>query len=191
MMTEEQKLLVENNHNLIYFMIHKMNESVEEYYDLAAIALCKAAISYQSDNGSFSNYACRCIRNEILLDHRARMMPKRWMNEYLISYDAPSVVQNEDGEESILLDQLKSFESVENEALSRIMYLEVVAELGKTDSKVLKFFEMGLKQREIAEIMGVTQANVSRVKRRVEKMLCCDWLEGLYGKAAVDKQGKI
>ena len=28
MMTEEQKLLVENNHNLIYFMIHKMNESV-------------------------------------------------------------------------------------------------------------------------------------------------------------------
>ena len=89
-------------------------------------------------------------------------------------YDAPSVVQNEDGEESILLDQLKSFESVENEALSRIMYLEVVAELGKTDSKVLKFFEMGLKQREIAEIMGVTQANVSRVKRRVEKMLCCD-----------------
>ena len=174
MMTEEQKLLVENNHNLIYFMIHKMNESVEEYYDLAAIALCKAAISYQSDNGSFSNYACRCIRNEILLDHRARMMPKRWMNEYLISYDAPSVVQNEDGEESILLDQLKSFESVENEALSRIMYLEVVAELGKIDSKVLKFFEMGLKQREIAEIMGVTQANVSRVKRRVEKMLCCD-----------------
>ena len=54
------------------------------------------------------------------------------------------------------------------------MYLEVVAELGKTDSKVLKFFEMGLKQREIAEILGVTQANVSRVKRRVEKMLCCD-----------------
>ena len=26
MMTEEQKLLVENNHNLIYFMIHKMNQ---------------------------------------------------------------------------------------------------------------------------------------------------------------------
>lgn len=37
MMTEEQKLLVENNHNLIYFMIHKMNESVEEYYDLARL----------------------------------------------------------------------------------------------------------------------------------------------------------
>ena len=54
------------------------------------------------------------------------------------------------------------------------MYAEVVQELGKTDSKVLKFFEIGLKQREIAEIMGVTQANVSRVKRRVEKMLCCD-----------------
>ncbi len=172
MMTEEQKLLVENNHNLIYFMIHKMNESVEEYYDLAAIALCKAAINYQPDKGSFANYACRCIRNEILLDHRARMMPKRWMNEYLISYDAPALVQNEDGEEITLLEQLKTFESVENEALSRIMYLEVVEQLGKTDSKVLQFFEKGLKQQEIAEIMGVTQANISRVKRRVEKMLC-------------------
>lgn len=173
MMTEEQKLLVENNHNLIYFMIHKMNESVEEYYDLAAIALCKAAINYRPDNGSFANFACRCIRNEILLDHRARMMPKRWMNEYLISYDAPTLVQNEDGEEITLLEQLKSFESVENEALSRIMYLEVVEQLGKTDSKVLEFFEKGLKQQEIAEIMGVSQANISRVKRRVEKMLCC------------------
>ena len=53
------------------------------------------------------------------------------------------------------------------------MYLEVVEQLGKTDSKVLKFFEKGLKQQEIAEIMGVSQANISRVKRRVEKMLCC------------------
>ena len=103
MMTEEQKLLVENNHNLIYFMIHKMNESVEEYYDLAAIALCKAAISYQSDNGSFSNYACRCIRNEILLDHRARMMPKRWMNEYLISYDARRLFKMKMGKRAFFL----------------------------------------------------------------------------------------
>ena len=34
--------------------------------------------------------------------------------------------------------------------------------------------EDGMSYHEIAEIMGVTQANVSRVKRRVEKMLCCD-----------------
>lgn len=40
-------------------------------------------------------------------------------------------------------------------------------------SKVLQFFERGLKQQEIAEIMGVTQSNISRVKRRVEKLLCC------------------
>lgn len=51
------------------------------------------------------------------------------------------------------------------------MYLEVVEQLGKTDSKVLQFFERGLKQQEIAEIMGVTQSNISRVKRRVEKLL--------------------
>lgn len=107
-------------------------------------------------------------------DFAAKKRQKRILDSNLISYDAPLRLKHDDGEEITLLEQIKSAESVESEAISRIMYAEVVQELGKTDGKVLKFFEIGLKQREIAEIMGVTQANVSRVKRRVEKMLCCD-----------------
>ena len=73
-----------------------------------------------------------------------------------------------------MLDQIKSDISVENEAISIVMYEEVVNQLGDTDSKVLPYFRMGLTQMEIAKIMGVSQANISRVKRRVENILCCD-----------------
>lgn len=171
-MTRQQRKLVEDNHSLIYYMLRQMQESIDEYYDLAAIALCKAAVSWQAEKGAFTSYACQCIKNEILRDYRAKMMQKRQLNEYLISYDAPVLTQ--DGDEISLLEQIRSLESVENEALSHVMYTELIDQLGKADSKMLKFFERGLKQREIAEIMGVTQANVSRVKRRVKKMLSCD-----------------
>lgn len=55
-----------------------------------------------------------------------------------------------------------------------VMYTELIDQLGKTDSKVIPLFRLGLKQREIAEIMGVTQANISRVRRRIEKIVLCE-----------------
>ena len=48
-MTEKQKQLVVDNHNLIYSFLHKHGFDEEEFYDLAAIGLCKAAKSYKDD----------------------------------------------------------------------------------------------------------------------------------------------
>lgn len=172
-MTDEQKKLVEDNHSMIYLVIRDMGLPIEDNYGLAAIGLCKAAIRYNPEKYAFSTFAYRCIKNEIMLDYRARNMPKRVLDESLISYDAP-ILSQDDGEKIYLLDRIKSNESVENEALSRVMYDEVVEQLGDTDKKVLPYFQKGLKQAEIAKIMGVSQANISRVKRRVENILCCD-----------------
>lgn len=172
-MTDEQKKLVEENHALIYQVIRDMGLPIEEYYDLGAIGLCKAAIHYKSDKTSFSTFAYTCIKNEIMYDYRTRKYKKRAMNEWLISYETK--VRSKDGAEDLtLFDQLKSDVSVENEALSHVMYTELIDQLGKTDSKVIPLFQLGLKQREIAEIMGVTQANISRVRRRIEKIVLCE-----------------
>lgn len=172
-MTDEQKKLVEENHALIYQVIRDMGLPIEEYYDLGAIGLCKAAIHYKSDKTSFSTFAYTCIKNEIMYDYRTRKYKKRAMNEWLISYETK--VRSKDGAEDLtLFDQLKSDVSVENEALSHVMYTELIDQLGKTDSKVIPLFRLGLKQREIAEIMGVTQANISRVRRRIEKIVLCE-----------------
>ena len=69
-LSTEQRKLVEENHNLIYAVIHRLNLSVEDYYDIAAIGLCKAAIKYDSERGMFSTFAFSVIRNEILMDKR-------------------------------------------------------------------------------------------------------------------------
>ena len=55
-MTKEQQKLVEENHGLIYSFLAKHNLPIEEYYDLAAIGLCKASITYQNET-TFSTYA--------------------------------------------------------------------------------------------------------------------------------------
>ena len=43
-MTDEQEKLVLNNENLIYHILKKYNLSVDEYYDVGVIGLCKEAI---------------------------------------------------------------------------------------------------------------------------------------------------
>ena len=41
-LTNDQRKLVEQNHNLIYAFLHTKNLNIEEWYDICAISLCKA-----------------------------------------------------------------------------------------------------------------------------------------------------
>ena len=77
-LNEEQRKLAEDNHNLIYFVLDKYGWSVEDYYGLAAIALCKAAHNYDPERRTaFSTYSVRAIKNEILSDKRKERSIKR------------------------------------------------------------------------------------------------------------------
>ena len=64
-LTDIQKKLIEDNHNLIYryAALHKID--VNEYYDVLAIGLCKAAIAYNSDKSQFSTFAYQKMGGEI------------------------------------------------------------------------------------------------------------------------------
>lgn len=62
MLNEEQKKLVEENHKLIWFVINKYHLNADEYWDILAIALCKAAKRFNpSKNIKFSTFATHCI----------------------------------------------------------------------------------------------------------------------------------
>ena len=75
-MTREAQRLVENNHNLIYKFLRNHNLE-DDWYDVAAIGLCKAANNYNSDKYEFSfknyhfglgfRYACfvQCICGKV------------------------------------------------------------------------------------------------------------------------------
>ena len=68
-LTDEERELVTNNHKLIYSYLNKFHLS-NEYYDLCAIGLCRAAHFYKPENGKFSVFAFACMSNTIRMEWR-------------------------------------------------------------------------------------------------------------------------
>lgn len=69
-MNDNQRKLVEDNHNLIYHYLHShrlgMNETVD-WYGVAALALCDAAMTFDESRGvKFSTYAYKVIDNNVI-----------------------------------------------------------------------------------------------------------------------------
>lgn len=84
--------LVLNNLKLVYVVLKKLNlyEQRDYYYEIGVEGLVKAAKTYQPDKGyQFSTYACRCIRNAVLMDIRNN---KKRAND--ISLDAPVEIKD-------------------------------------------------------------------------------------------------
>ena len=80
-LNDEQRKLVEQNHNLIYSAMTKCGirrQDFDDYYGFAAIGLCKATIDYdESKAKSFSTYAYKCMQKEIIAYTRWRFADKR------------------------------------------------------------------------------------------------------------------
>lgn len=53
MLTEEERKLVENNHDLIYMLADCLELDIDEYYGLLAISLCHAAQKYKTRNYAY------------------------------------------------------------------------------------------------------------------------------------------
>ena len=87
-MTEEQKKLVEDNHNLIYFVLHKHNLPIDEYYDILAISLCKSGIHYDENKSKFSTFAVYNMEQDLKMEFRRNEALKRSKYEK-ISYNTP------------------------------------------------------------------------------------------------------
>lgn len=68
LMTQQQRqTLIEKNHNLIYAFLKHMRLPADDYYDLAAIGLCRAADTYAEEVlTTFSTYAFRCMYHEAI-----------------------------------------------------------------------------------------------------------------------------
>lgn len=63
-LTSTQQKMVEDNHKLIYGAAHKYKINLEEYYDVLAIGLCKAAMTFDETKGQFSTFAYITMLNE-------------------------------------------------------------------------------------------------------------------------------
>lgn len=168
MLSLEQAEFVSKNHNLIYSFLSKYKLNIDEYYDVAAIGLCKAAEAYNSERkSSFSNYAYIVMYNEI---------KQEWRNKNkhsgVLLYDD---FLSSDSEDTLtFLDTLIGEKKMAEKVISILRVSDKLEYLSITELKALASKLGGKTQRQIADELGFTQSYISRIVSNASKFILSD-----------------
>lgn len=164
--TNEQQQVIEENHNLIYSFLQKYNLSVDDWYGLAAIGLCKAAITYKNGVSSFSTYAYKCMFTTVWSEKRKEKQSGTIPNHQILYYQS-ELDNNSDGDTNCFMNYIPSETNVEDDALTEVIFEEYNSKLNGREKTIFRMFKEGYKQREIGKKVGCSQAQVSRVRKKL------------------------
>ena len=175
---EARNKLIEHNLRLVVFLAKKYENtdtSIEDLVSIGSIGLIKGINTYKIDkNIKLATYASRCVSNEILMYLRKNKNKKGEVSlEESLNYDAEG---NELHLEDVLGTEIdlvpNEYEKkVDKEALNR----EIIS-LNKRDKEIM-MLRYGLNnkreytQKEVAEILGISQSYISRIEKKVIKKL--------------------
>ena len=166
--------LIERNLRLVVYISRKFENtgiSIEDLISIGAIGLIKAVNSFDPDkNIKLATYASRCIENEILMVLRKT---NRLKSE--VSFDEP-LNTDWDGNELLLSDIL----GTEPDLVSKDLEADVEKQMLHTAIDKLNEREryiVGLRyglgaakehtQKEVADMMGISQSYISRLEKRI------------------------
>lgn len=150
-MTEKSKKIVEENHNLIYGFMNKEHLAMDEWYDICAIGLCKAAESYNNEkNAVFATYAYSCMKNEVNHALRDLYAEKRGCNTTESSFEQ---INEEYGTE-VHFENAAYTPSVEEICMMNNIYEKVLQGLSPREQKIMNLCKAGYNNKEISEILG-------------------------------------
>ena len=181
---DARNVLVEHNLRLVVYIAKRFDNTgvdLEELVSVGTIGLIKAVKSYNSEKKiKLATYASRCIENEILMFLR-KMVKTR--NE--ISLDEPLNVDYE-GNKLLLGDVLGTdgceiYREVENEVEKSIL-MELFSRLEERDRNILcmRYGLNGVEektQKEIADMMGISQSYISRLEKRILEKLKAEFMK--------------
>lgn len=172
--------LIEHNLRLVVYIAQKFDNTgvgMEDLISIGTIGLIKAINTFNPvKNIKLATYASRCIENEILMYLRRNSKTKME-----VSIDEPLNV-DWDGNELLLSDIL----GTDDDEISRRLEDEVeIRLLGKAISKlspreqtIIKLrFGLGRHegrektQKEVADLLGISQSYISRLEKRIMKRL--------------------
>ena len=168
-----EKLIV-HNLRLVVYIAKKFENSgvnIEDLVSIGTIGLIKSVNTFRPDkNIKLATYSSRCIENEILMHLRKVNQQK---ND--ISLDEPLNV-DWDGNELLLSDVLGSDGleinyNVEDEDEKRILLL-CMESLSEREMLIMNMrFGLGGQkehtQKEVADILGISQSYISRLEKRI------------------------
>ena len=174
-----RELLIIHNLRLVVY-IAKMFEStgigIEDLVSIGTIGLIKAVKTFCPDkNIKLATYASRCIENEILMYLR-----KTTQHKNDISIDEPLNFDSE-GNELLLSDILGTdtdlvVRGIESEVEISLL-LNEVSKLNPRERQIMEMrFGLGeykreLTQKQVADIVGISQSYISRLEKRIIKKL--------------------
>ena len=167
-LTMEQQELVEKNHNLIYEFAKKKNLVLDEYYDILAIGLCKAASAYDESRGKFSTIAYCCMNNILKEHYRYISRQCAIPEDKIFSYDVQLSDEDIDGS---YIDVIADDCCVQEIVSDNIMTESIMNKLNDNEKIVAVYLINGLKQSEIAATMGCSRQNVGHYVQQIRKKL--------------------
>ena len=167
-------LLIKHNLRLVAHIAKKYSSTgveIDDLISIGTIGLIKAVNTFSPEkNIKLATYASRCIENEILMYLR-----KIASQKMVVSLDEPLNV-DWDGNELMLADVLGS----EGDEISREieendekrMLMQIICDLPEREKTIIEMrFGIGdkdeLTQKEVADIMGISQSYISRLEKRI------------------------
>ncbi len=176
--SKAKEKLITHNLRLVVYIAKKFESTgicLEDLISIGTIGLIKAVNTFSpTKNIKLATYASRCIENEILM-----FLRKNNNNKNEISIDEPLNV-DWDGNELLLSDIL----GTDNDSVNRNIETEVekdliICSIEKLNDREKFIMQMrfglgGYKehtQKEVANIIGISQSYISRLEKRIIKRL--------------------
>jgi len=167
-------VLIERNLRLVVYIARRFentNINVEDLISIGTIGLIKAINTYDvKKNIKLATYASRCIENEILM-----FLRKTSSQKTEVSFDEP-LNTDWDGNELLLSDILGTdsdmvMRPLEDDVDKKLLR-EAIGRLAERDRQII-VMRFGLEnrreltQKEVAEMMGISQSYISRLEKRI------------------------
>ncbi len=170
--------LIEHNLRLVVFLAKKYentNIDLEDLVSIGTIGLIKGVNTYKLDkNIKLATYASRCIDNEILMYLRKTKRRRSEVSfEDSLSFDA-------EGNELHLEDVLGTDSDIVTKGLEDETNKELLkSEIDKLNDRDREIIELRyglngkeeLTQKEVADLLGISQSYISRIEKKVIKKL--------------------
>ena len=177
---EARTTLIEHNLRLVVYIAKKFDNTgvgVEDLISIGTIGLIKSINTFNPDKKiKLATYASRCIENEILMYLRRNSKTR-----LEVSIDEPLNV-DWDGNELLLSDILGTEEDViyrgiESEVEHKLLK-EAISKLSEREKTIINLrfgldasVGRGMTQKEVAELLGISQSYISRLEKKIMKQL--------------------
>lgn len=176
--SEARSTMIERNLRLVVYIARKFENtgiSIEDLISIGTIGLIKAVNSFNPDkNIKLATYASRCIENEILM-----VLRKTNRLKLEVSFDEP-LNTDWDGNELLLSDILGTEPDLVSRdldnSIEKEMLYSAIHTLNPREKNIVSLrYGLGKEkehtQKEVADMMGISQSYISRLEKRIIEKL--------------------